>query len=797
VIARVRATVGAEIVLEGLSARSIERLRFALSYPHPDRVRAARMRRDPAGLPIRYECLTERPDGSVAAPRGAVDLVRAALAADDMGVDFDDRRTMGEPIGPLADLPHPLYAYQATAIARLLSKTQGMVVLPPGAGKTFLGCGAIRAIGRTAIVLAHTGDLIDQWVTDVRSLDVEPGVVDDAHKQVDAPIVVASIFSLAPLLEANPTVGTRFGLVVADECFPAGTMVNGRPIELVGVGDYVTSFDPKDGSLSDQRVLRCFKKKPTSLVRLTIADRVLICTPDHEIWTQDGWVTAADCVGRIVMLLTSHDRQAVRHMRKNIPGLSEPQKTVLQPEVPPPGTRTEGGHSALHHLPQDGGVVRTREAAVGEEPTSLLLRTAQASMAQREQREEHGGDQQEIQARHRDLDEDAQPDVDRGSPPEGVGLTPLDGLEAVRTRWQRQGADSPASVAGERSRVAVRSGGDDGQRSPSASLQDRRRERGPQDRNRGGRPDAQQPEGSGGRREEGRVAAWARVDRVEVLEPGRDGTFGGVCPDGLVYDLEVENNHTYFANGVAVSNCHHIPATTFQRCLRHLPARYRLGLTATPDRQDGHGKLVDWSFGPRLLVQTVPELVRGGFLLLPKLRVVETAFEHALDPDDPRRLTKLHRALARDEARNRQIAELAMWEVQAGETVLLLCSRKDHCKRLGKLLAKLGVDARVVIGTTKKTDRKEDLQALRDGAAPLVVATSLADEGLNVQRLSRLILAFPETARGKTIQRVGRLTRLWAGKEPVVVDVVDARVETLARRAAERRRSYRSIGMDA
>ena len=46
------------------------------------------------------------------------------------------------------------------------------------------------------------------------------------------------------------------------------------------------------------------------------------------------------------------------------------------------------------------------------------------------------------------------------------------------------------------------------------------------------------------------------MDRVEVLEPTSDGTFGGLCPNGLVYNLEVEGTHTYIAEGVIVHNCH-------------------------------------------------------------------------------------------------------------------------------------------------------------------------------------------------------------------------------------------------
>jgi len=456
--AAVRATVGAEIVLSGLSIRSVERLRFALSYPHPEYVQAIRLRRTPpAGTPLRFECLTEWPDGSVSVPRGAVDVVRSALAADDVAVEFVDERAGGEPIA-LPGAPSGR-SYQTLGVVRLKSKTQGVVTLPCGGGKTKLGACAIAELGRTTVVLVHTGDLLDQWVEEVRaSLGVEPGVVDADRKELGAPVVVASVFSLAPLLEADPSIGGRFGLAIVDEA-------------------------------------------------------------------------------------------------------------------------------------------------------------------------------------------------------------------------------------------------------------------------------------------------------------------------------------------------HHAPATTFQRVMRHLRARWRLGLTATP-RDDGHDKLFDWSFGPRLLVKTLQELVDEGFLMMPKVVAVPTAFDHEMSPTDPRRLTKLHRAIVRDAARNELVADLVMWEEQAGETVLLLANRKELCHKLARLLQARGVNYRTVVGTTAKTKRKASLEELRSGEASVVIATSLADEGLNVPRLSRIVLAFPEKARGKTIQRIGRLTRMWDGKEPVLYDVVDGNVETLVRRAGERRRAYRSIGID-
>lgn len=48
------------------------------------------------------------------------------------------------------------------------------------------------------------------------------------------------------------------------------------------------------------------------------------------------------------------------------------------------------------------------------------------------------------------------------------------------------------------------------------------------------------------------------MDRIEIHQPGSDGTFGGLCPDGKIYDIEVEGLHTFTANGVAVHNSHRI-----------------------------------------------------------------------------------------------------------------------------------------------------------------------------------------------------------------------------------------------
>ncbi len=49
---------------------------------------------------------------------------------------------------------------------------------------------------------------------------------------------------------------------------------------------------------------------------------------------------------------------------------------------------------------------------------------------------------------------------------------------------------------------------------------------------------------------------------------------------------------------VIIDECHHISAPRYEMLLNEVSARYVLGLTATPDRQDGHQKIMFMVAGP-------------------------------------------------------------------------------------------------------------------------------------------------------------------------------------------------------
>ena len=237
---------------------------------------------------------------------------------------------------------------------------------------------------------------------------------------------------------------------------------------------------------------------------------------------------------------------------------------------------------------------------------------------------------------------------------------------------------------------------------------------------------------------------------------------------------------------------HHIGACTFHDLVDRCPARYRLGLTATPEREDGLTPLLELYLGRPLLVATHEELVAAGVLALPEICPVETSFTYRyLDPKD---YAPMIAALVADEGRNGLIACTVAAEARAGHTCLVLSGRVDHCRELARRLQAMGVDAASLTGRVPKEHRQALLDQVRAGTLGVLVATSLADEGLDLPRLSRVFLAYPARARGRTLQRLGRLMRPHPDKgQPILFDFVDRQVPVLRRQHVERRRLYREV----
>jgi superfamily II DNA or RNA helicase len=127
----------------------------------------------------------------------------------------DDARAwpLDQPMRPLARrAPRP---YQAEAlVAWREAGRRGSVVLPTGAGKTFVAELCIADTGRPTLVVAPTLDLVGQWHARLATTFAQPvGILGGGHHEVQ-PLTVSTYDSAWLHLHRY---GDRFGLVVFDE----------------------------------------------------------------------------------------------------------------------------------------------------------------------------------------------------------------------------------------------------------------------------------------------------------------------------------------------------------------------------------------------------------------------------------------------------------------------------------------------------------------------------------------------------------------------------------------------------
>ena len=241
---------------------------------------------------------------------------------------------------------------------------------------------------------------------------------------------------------------------------------------------------------------------------------------------------------------------------------------------------------------------------------------------------------------------------------------------------------------------------------------------------------------------------------------------------------------------VIADEAHHVPCATLTDVLYELPGRYRLGLTATPTRADGLTPILLGHMGPIRAEVSRQALAEAGAIIVPRVERIATAWEPDAETDYVQMVTDA----TEDDARNIQIADLAATAVKAGRHVLIQTERVEHARALSRLIGdRHGLGSVAVYGALGAKARALALERVASGACPILIATQLADEGLDLPILDTLILGVPQRNAARLEQRVGRIARPAPGKvDAIVYDLLDGGLA--ARLQWARLKVYRMMG---
>lgn len=248
---------------------------------------------------------------------------------------------------------------------------------------------------------------------------------------------------------------------------------------------------------------------------------------------------------------------------------------------------------------------------------------------------------------------------------------------------------------------------------------------------------------------------------------------------------------------VVVDECHRAFMSDskygmFEHVLEHLPALYRIGVTASEHRSDGLIKGMYYLLGKKLYEVHQEELNQAGNVITPEVAAVPTGYRYQKDT------TLEFSAMLCDMAENsdRNYAIMEYLSRNGSHPALVLGDRLEQLRRLSGELDGIMDGVEFICGQSSRKAREAAIGRMRTGESRVLFATySLAKEGLDIPRLERLYLCTPHRDKVAVQQAVGRIMRPAEGKEkPVVYDFVDEQEGLCVSQYRSRKTVYRKLG---
>ena len=608
--------------------------------------------------------------------------------------------------------------------------------------------------------ITHTGDLVKQAKERCEGKMVcKTSTITEGKCDTSGDIVFSTVQTLIKYVEEGKIPQETFGMLIVDECFPAGTKINTpngyRNIEDIKYGDIVYSYNHNTNKIEEKKVIHLFNKQTDELVQIKLSNgKVITCTPNHPIYCNGDYIRADSIKkGDVIYEMQSlwcRDNKRQFH-----------EKTM---EKQNKKTTTNG---------KDILFTKLQSESIGQ----LFNSTKQNNKTSR--------------------NDTKQPSKRPISSEENIKNIKRNETQTKKTRRKWSRFDSAARDFVKRTEKTSCSlytricGANKNEKRYGISnlLQNRFGDCGQNDRDRNRRFFSHIIDKTRTRLQKTNILRTVRVESVEI-QKRRDTNKTRQRGNGnIVYNIGVEDNHNYFVNDILVHNCHRVSTNPqsiqmFRSCIDYFAARYRIGLTATVHRADGLADCIKLIIG-----DIIYQIEKSGdqyvcryeneillrfpidkFQVPAQIEVIETNYN--LEDKDVYsanggtiQFATLISDLAMNEDRNKIIID-QLRKIE-GSTLVL----SDRVEQLKYLCSQVENGVQIDGGTPKK-QREKALKDVDEGKKKYLFASyNLAKEGLSLNILSNLVMATPVKDFAIVSQSIGRIQRPYEGK--IVAKVYD------------------------
>ena len=252
---------------------------------------------------------------------------------------------------------------------------------------------------------------------------------------------------------------------------------------------------------------------------------------------------------------------------------------------------------------------------------------------------------------------------------------------------------------------------------------------------------------------------------------------------------------------IIIDECHHTAAYTFEQAINTGNAKYVYGISATPERENGHTPIIKMQCGD--IRYKVDSLKFNKELNIPMKVIVKKSHLNFTDQNiDNYELNEINDLIAKDVLRSENIIKDIKEEYKKGKNILVLTER---LKLMDYIYDKLSKDTNNIFkyygGIGKKALKSYEKYANQineEGENKIIVATgSYIGEGFDDSKLDVLFLTMPISGQTRVTQYAGRLHRKDDNKKEILIyDYVDDNFSKTRNMFLKRKKTYEKLGYE-